>query len=361
MSTIRSERLALGEFASWPAGPVVSVFLPQDPAHTDVDTIQLKAAHQWAVEELTRSFGLSSQAAHGVMAPLLETTTVAPDRRHGTAWFLSADRNASFPLRDSTEMVVSVGSTADVLTLLPYLDLGPEYYALAISQHRVRVFRADRFDIEPVPVPKLPKSLEDALWYIRREPTLERHGSGMAHQSGGGQNLHKDDIRQFLHYVDRAMTSFLNGSHAPLVVMGVGYEAAMYINESHYRYIVTTPVTGNPDTIDIATIHDRTFAVVDGLPGPAKAAAERARSFVGTGRAVTRLDEIVGAAAAGAVDQLLVSRAAVSSGERRSVIDADHSALNNAIFTSAAAGGKIHLVPACELPAEAIATALLRY
>ena len=150
----------------------------------------------------------------------------------------------------------------DTLRLLPHLSVGPDYFVLAISQNHARVFRANRLSIEPFEVKDLPKSLEDALWYVHREPTMERHGSGAGHMSGGGQQYHKNDIHQYLHQVDKALGVALAGSHAPLVVMGVGYEASMFINESHYRHVVHTPVSGNPDQVDLLTIHARTWAVV---------------------------------------------------------------------------------------------------
>ena len=44
-------RSALREFASWTTGPVVSIFLPQDPNRPDLDPLQLKAAVQWANDQ----------------------------------------------------------------------------------------------------------------------------------------------------------------------------------------------------------------------------------------------------------------------------------------------------------------------
>jgi len=274
----------------------------------------------------------------------------APSR--GAAWFLAPGRATCISLPGPAGPSIEIGPVPNTVRLLPFMENGPHYVVLAISQSRVRVFRASRFDIAPLPVPDMPKSLEDALWYIQREPTFQRHGSGMMHASGGGPQYHKDDIHQYLHMVDRALGP---------VLVGVGYEAAMFVNESHYRHIVPTPVVGNADTLDVATIHERTWAVASALPGAAQAAAARARELAGTGRAVTDLTEVGTAAVSGAVDQLIVARSATDGDQVQGPLGEDRSRLASALNAALANGATAHVVDDDELPDGALAVAILRY
>jgi hypothetical protein len=354
-------RAALRTLASWKNGPVVSIFVPQDPTRPDKDETQLKDAVQWAQESLVNEHGQSVAQAKRILAPIAVTTAELSDPGHGTAWFASPDHSLHLSLPGITDAAVEIGDSPDTLRLLSHLSTGPDYVVLAVSQNNVRVFRANRFGIEPFEVKDLPKSLDDALWYIQREPTFERHGSGVMHASGGGQQYHKDDIHQYLHMVDRALCAALAGSRAPLVVMGVGYEASMYLNESHYRHVVHTPVSGNPDALDLATIHERSWAVVSTQSGPADAAAERARELAGTGRAVTGVDEILEASQSGAVDQLLVARSLTNGGERRGRLDDERSKLSTAMTTAMAHGAGAHVVNDDSLPTGVLAVAVLRY
>ena len=354
-------RAALRTLASWTTGPVVSIFLPQDPTRPDKDQTQLKNAVQWAQESLVNEHGQSAAQAIALLAPIASAAASSGEPGHGTAWFASPEHSLRLILPGITDAAVEIGDAPDTLRLLSHLSTGPDYVVLAVSQKHVRAFRANRFAIEPLDVKDLPKSLDDALWYIQREPTFERHGSGAMHASGGGQQYHKDDIHQYLHMVDRALCAALAGSHAPLVVMGVGYEASMYINESHYRHVVHTPVAGNPDSLDLASIHERSWAVVSAQSGPADAAASRARQLAGTGRAVTGIDEIVQASQAGSVDQFLVAHSLTNGGEYRGRLDGDRARLSAALTEAMAHGAAAHVVDDSSLPVGAVAVAVLRF
>lgn len=353
-------RRAVREFSTWEPGPVVSVFLQQDPYRPDLDTLQLKAAVQWAQEALVNDHGLEAAAAASLLAPLGEAINEPPVPGHGLAWFAGPDRAVRIDVPGTTESAVEIGDAADTLRLLPYLTIGPEYYVLTVSQNHARVFKANRISIEPIQVKDLPSSMEDALWYIEREPTFERHGSGAMHASGGGQQYRKNDIHQYLHYIDKAIGAALAGSHAPLVVMGVGYEAAMFINESHYRHVVPTPVSGNPDALDLETIHAKSWELVSAHDERAQAAASRARALAGTGKAVTDPAEIVAAAQAGTVDALVVARS-LTGGERQGTLDPIRAELSTALSFSLAYGATAHVVDDDQLPAGAVAAAVLRY
>lgn len=361
MANTSLQRTDITAFSTWEAGPVVSIFLPQDTNRPDTDPTHRKAALQWAQDALVNAHGLSSSAAAAVLAPLADAVAT-PTSGGDEAWFAAPGHHARIPLPEHTEEIVSVGQVPDVLRLLPHLLSGPDYYVLTISQNHAQLFRANKYSITPVDVPELPKSLEAALWYIKREPTLERHGSGAAHTSGGGQQLHKDDIAQYLHLVDRAVTATLADSHAPLVVMGVGYEASMYINTTHYRHVVHTAVAGNPDHMDASHIHERSWAVMAAQPGPAQAAAEKARDLAGTGRAVIDTAEIAESAGRGAIDQLLVSSALTNGAPFRGSLDAERTALSRAVVTAMSTGARVHVVAPEELPTGArAAAAVLRY
>lgn len=354
-------RAALRNLSSWTTGPIVSIFLPQDPTRPDTDQTRAKNAVQWAQDSLVNDHGQSAAEAAAILAPVEQASVAQAPAGHGTAWFVSPHHSLHLALPGVTDEAIEIGDAPDTLRLLSQLSTGPDYVVLAVSQKHARVFRANRFTIEPLEVKDLPKSLDDALWYVQREPTFERHGSGAVHASGGGQQYHKDDIHQYLHLVDRAVCAALAGSHAPLVVMGVGYEASMYINESHYRHVIHTPVPGNPDALDLASIHERSWAVVSSQSAPADAAAARARQLAGTGRAVTNIDEIVDASRSGSVDQFVVAHSLTNGGERRGRLDGDRAKLSAALTEAMAHGAAAHVVPDDALPTGAVAVAVLRY
>ena len=361
------QRSAITTFSTWTTEPVVSIFVPQDTTRPDTEPTRLKASVQWAQDELVRSCSIDLGAAARLLSPLtggqvLPTAAAGSVPTRGVAYFAAPGHHLRIPLADRTDDAVSIGPVADTLRLLPHLLSGPEYHVLTVSQNHAQLFSANRLSITPVQLADLPKSLEDALWYIKREPSLERHGSGAAHTSGGGQQFHKEDIAQYLHLIDRAVTSHLADSQSPLVVMGVAYEASMYINSSHYRHVVRTPVAGNADHLDLAGIHERTWAVMEGQPGPAQTAAERARNLIGTGRTLIEPADIAASASQGAIDQLLVSAALTNGLPFRGLLDGERVSLCRAVIAAMASGARIHVVQPEELPSGARGSAaVLRY
>ena len=242
-----------------------------------------------------------------------------------------------------------MGDVPHVLGLLPWLDTGPGYLVLALSQHHVHVFTAGRYHIEPLEVPDLPSRLEDALWYVRREPTFQRHGSGAMHASGGGTQWRKADVQRFVQLVDEVLVATTRSAPTlrdrALVAVGVGYEAAMF-RDIHGEALV---VEANPDQWSLARLHERTWPLVSGRPGPAQLAAVRVAERAGTGMAVLEPADIRAAAEEGAVAELLVARSATG------VPD-----LDEAVLAAVSTGAAVWSVRDDELPTGAPAAALLR-
>jgi hypothetical protein len=345
------------ELAEWPEGAVVSIYVPVDPAHRDVDRVSLKASLQWAGEELVARHHFTPADA----AALTAAADMPAAMQSGTVvWFLGRGRGRCVLLPEPVGPATVVGEVADVMGLLPYLGDNGAYFVLALSQHRVRLFRASRYRIDPVTVPDLPKSLEEALWFVHREPTFERHGSGAMHASGGGREWHKDDMQRFVQLVDEAVLPVLRGSTAPLVVLGVGYEAAMFVNVSRYRHVVREPVEGNPDSLDADQVHERSWAVAKDRVSVAGDLLAKARELLGTGMAVSDAVELRTAAVSGAVGSLLVTPAATAVPTVQRELGAEREALCRAVLSAAASGAGLFVAPDDRLPGGGAAVALLR-
>lgn len=345
------------DLSEWPEGAVVSLYVPVNPAHRDVDRVALKAALQWAEEELVAHHGFSPADA----GALAGAASVPAAVQAGTVvWFLGRDRARCVLLPEPIGPSTVVGPVPDVLGVLPYLGDNGNYFALALSQHRVRLFRASRYRIESVKVPDLPKSLEEALWFVRREPTFERHGSGVMHASGGGREWHKDDMQRFVQLVDEALLPVMRGSTAPLVVLGVGYEAAMFVNVSRYRHVVREPVEGNPDSLDAEQVHARSWAVAKDRVSAVGDLLAKARELMGTGMAVADATELSAAAVSGAVGSLLVSPTATAVPTAPGELDSAREALCRVVLWSVGSGAGVFVAPDDRLPGGAAAVALLR-
>jgi hypothetical protein len=206
----------------------------------------------------------------------------------------------------------------------------------------------------------MPGAIEDALWYIRREPN--RQGAGAAHPTGAGtQDLRKDDVRQYIHLIDKAITPALNGADGPLVVVGVEYEASMFINHTHYRHTIDIPISGSPDSMHLDELHRRSWEFVRSQDRAASNALEALRRLAGTGKTAADSDEVVVASHNGAVRDLLVARTTTDGGDaarasaedRRNIVVAVNEGLLHQVH--------IHIVDDDALPGGVHVAAVLRY
>ena len=356
----------LSTLVDWVAPPLVSTFVPVDfsrPQPTDPVFKVLRRTAQIVTARLTDEYGLGQAAAATFTAPLLDESIIddVPRTSRGLAVFVSSDRAMHVALPITVGPAVEIGDRLDVLRLLPAIVDDIEFYALTISKKGAQLHRGSRFDFEIVPVPDMPDSIDEALWYIRREPIRNRQGSGVLHGAGGGEDLRKDDVRQYIHLIDKAITPVLRGVEAPLVVIGVEYEAAMFINHTHYRHTVDVAVQGSPESMSAAELHRRSWEFVASRSQAATDAVERLDQLAGTGKTATDLTELVAASQDGSVGELLVARSATVDDEvpqmpaeqRRCVVTAVNECLRHR--------ASIHIVDDQLLPDDVRIAAVLRY
>ena len=330
----------------------------------DLLTKALRHAAQTAIAKLTDQHAFEPGAAAAFVAPLSAEALLddVPRSARGLAIFMSPERALFVAMPITMGPAVEVGTRADLLRLLPALVDDIEFFAVTIDKKGAQLFRGSRFDFEVVPVPDMPGSIDDALWYIRREPMLNRQGSGTLHGAGGGQDLRKDDVRQYIHLIDKAITPVLNGAESPLVVFGVEYEAAMFINHTHYRHTLDIAISGSPESLSAEELHQRSWEYVRSLAHSAAGdALERLRRLDGTGKTATDPDDVVTASLNGSVSDLLVARSATDPDETLpAATDRRHRAVD-AVNEGFRHRARIHVVDDDELPGGINVAAVLRY
>jgi Bacterial archaeo-eukaryotic release factor family 3 len=349
----------------WEAPLLVSAFVPVDysrPQASVALTKALRHAAQTAINRLTHEHGVEPGAAAEWVAPLLADSVLenVSSSVRGLAVFMSPGRAVHLALPVEIGPAVEVGDRVDLLRLLPAFVDDIEFFALTIDKKGARLFRGSRFEFHSVPVLDMPGSIDEALWYIRREPVLNRQGSGVLHGAGGGQDLRKDDVRQYIHLIDKAITPALNGARAPLVVFGVEYEAAMFINHTHYRHTVEIAVSGSPESMSNDELHQQSWEFVQSQVQTSDEALERLRRLDGTGKTATDPSDVVAASSSGSVSDLLVARSLTDAGEIPPPASG-RSAIVSAVNESFRHRARIHVVDDDALPGGVSVAAVLRY
>jgi hypothetical protein len=133
----------------------------------------------------------------------------------------------------------------------------------------------------------------------------------MFHGHGGAPDASKDFVAEFFREIDRALANVLRMGTEPLVFAGVDYLFPIYQEANTYANLLPQPVIGNPELWSADELRARAWPLVESIVRKERE-AEIARygNRISQGRALNRLEDIMIAAHAGAVETLFLDPAA---------------------------------------------------
>ncbi|MGE0686195.1 MAG: hypothetical protein AB7P33_05605 [Dehalococcoidia bacterium] len=289
-------------------------------------------------------------------------------------------RTVRLPLSVGNQAVVA--DEFHVKPLLPlFFENGP-FYLLKLSQNAVRLYQGQRFALNELDVPDLPRSIDDALWADQMSGQQQFHtvntgvsGRGDAIFHGNGddaQSRHKEDLKRFFDMVDHAVTRFLTPSRAPLVVASVEYLQPIYREANSYGNLLDDGVSGSPEALSEDELGRRAWQIVEAYyDEEQRQVAERFGNQIGTGLASADLEQIVMAASEGRIDTLWVSREddvwgeVADDGAVRAVHEekqpGDRDLIDLAATRTLVASGRVFAVEPHRVPSGTAMAAILRY
>lgn len=368
---------AVRELACWPGRPCVSIYLPLDPTHPNIDAarLELKDLARDARHQLT-AMSFRRPAVEKLLAPVEELFGAERWLLGSRGYGLFSAPNFAMQVRvDVAVPSVSVVAGGFVVTpLVSALLDADRFYVLAVSQNQAHFFRGQRDALIDVAVPDLPASRADALWYEHHERQLNVHGgshlgvdriTGTLHGSPSARDLRKQQLLRYFRFVDEALWSVLHDETAPLLVAGADHELAVYREANRYPHLAGTVDVGNPERLDNADLHDKVWPVAAAvLDAPRRALVERVGA---SPESLTSIPAIVAACREGRVAALLAQPTRLRWGridaaeghlERR---PGDIELVSAAIGAALAQGAAIYPAAPGELPGDVSVAAVARY
>jgi hypothetical protein len=209
---------------------------------------------------------------------------------------------------------MAILSQEEIKTVIAESQRDARFYILALSQKSIRLLECSRAQVQEVPLPHVPKSMDEAL-PDGPAPQLQRHTLPMDARNASwfhGHGVGTDDVdvinlTRYFHRVHDGVEEILKHQHAPLVLGCVEYLAPLYKEVCTYRHILETIVAGNPDGVKNEELHQEAWTIVE--PHLAQAQAQAAAQYhegVAKGRASHSLTDILAAAYQGRVATLFV-------------------------------------------------------
>jgi hypothetical protein len=376
----------LMKLAEAKSGERVSIYIPVETAGpaTRENPIRFKNAVRQA-EELLIPLMPRAEEARRLLDPiraLEDDKEFWENQGRGFAAFVDAQEVRTFRLPFDVPEVVSVAHVYHLKPLLPFLTENAAYFLLDLNLNHVRLYRADRNEIDEVAIPGLPDSLDNALWPDQWQDQQQLHSTGMGvggrgtavtHSSGDeAQDRRKEDILRFFQMIDAALAPMLAEERRPLVIACVPYLKPLYDDANTYRNVLEPVATQDPEAASPEALAARCWPLVESyLQGRERQDRERYGDQLATERAVNAIDSVVAAAVEGRVDTLWVSTDdevwgrfdelahLISVHDQRQPGDVD--LLDRAAVHTLVAGGRVHTVSRERVPDKAVAAAVLRF
>ncbi|WP_109473079.1 hypothetical protein [Ornithinimicrobium cavernae] len=361
-------------------GPRVSAFVPTHRAgHVrdgDGDRLRWKNLLV-AVENRLLEDGLGRDAVKELLAPAwsLHGDGMAWSYMgDGLAMFLRPGWHATYRVPLDLPELATVGSDFVLTPVLPLLS-DRNYVVLTVSQKNVRVLRGSRDQINELDVPSVPRAFEDVM--TREGPqsdTVPRpNASGRPSQGGAVyygasslDNVHKEDLVEFLREVARGVEDHLAGRTIPLILAGLPEWVALYREISSYPHLIDPAIERNPDDMPVDDLRRAAWELVaERLSRENATLLDRLHEQFARGRGVVGFEETCRAAHEGRVDTLLLppeTSSAEPPGTRpvvRLVDYPDYALVASAVGATLRTGGAIRVVD--ELPGVVPAAAVVRY
>lgn len=259
------------ELAGFNADNCISLFFATHRAGVEVnehfDPIQFKNALQDVTNRLKEK-GLDQGYIEHLLKPgydMIRDDSFWVKLTPGLAVFIANGyfKYIKMPLSPVEETIIE--NSFYVAPLVPVMTSKEQFYLLVISKKQAKLFRADKFGMEYVPVENLPKGIEDVQSDDKDDETTFRTGGRGGRGGTGGANFHgigggnpddKTNIATYLEAVDDVIwKNVLSKETSPLLLAGVEYLIPIYKSVSDYNHIWEDALTGSHEHEDTATLY----------------------------------------------------------------------------------------------------------
>lgn len=379
----------LAALASSTTPPAVSIYVPvrRDTRDIREGAVRLKNALAAASDQLLAQ-GHRRPDVVKLLEPaqaVVEDGSFWREERDNLALFLAPGLFQLHKLPSEPPELVVVAPRPHVKPLLPMLADDGRFYVLAASAGDARLYvgsRAGLVEIEAdMPRSVAEISAETDYQNMRhaapaaRPRTAAPVGMPATHNFGEDpEEQRKAQLIEYLRRLHNALEDRLAGDRAPTVLVAPpevhGHLRALAKDVAFHGEGLQI----DPAALDLAELHRETYELVRPLFARRRAEdLERFRALAGSGdpRAATSLPDVLAAAPFGRVEALLVAEDVpvwgvpdAAEGEAR--IEPEPTAENQDLTDYAAVqallqGGRVHVLPRAEMPAEGALAAILRY
>jgi hypothetical protein len=393
LDTVKPEELPgvltkeiFNDLASFSAECCVSILLPTHASGVEineqVDSTNFKTALQDVEKKLSEKKA-NQLLIQKILQPaydLLRDDSFWLKLSDGLAVYMSENTFKYIKLPAAPIQETMVNSSFLVAPLIPFVSRSEYFYLLSISKKRAKLFKADYFGMQFIPVDELPYGVDDVVHFENKDDqqlfrTGGRGGTGGAnfHGIGAGKPDDKTNVGMYLKEVDRTLwEAVLREEHAPLLLAGVEYQLPIYRSVSAYKNIWPDAMTGNHDYDNIPTLYARAKEIMQPFFDEKR---DKALNDYGNKSATALtssiIEDVIPAAYYGQIAQLFVEEHAHIWGTFDEAANElklhpekqEHSEclVDKAVIKTIQTGGEVFIMPKDKMPQDSPLAAIMRY
>ncbi|HYC27241.1 MAG TPA: hypothetical protein VEB42_00475, partial [Chitinophagaceae bacterium] len=370
------------ELANFRSEASISLYLPTHSAGVEVNEHRDQIAFKQTIQEIAGMLKNKGHNQSGIERLLEPAYTLVRDdafwlnMRQGLAVFISDGyfRYMKLPFSPGRDIMINNAFKVSPLTRL--MMEKDYFYILVISKKQLKLFKADAFGIQFIPVQGLPEGMIDAQAPDKDDETTfrmgGRGGTGGAnfHGVGGGNNV--DDKARIATYFEAAddviWKEVLHNDTAPLMLAGVEYLIPIYKSVSDYNHVCDEALTGSHERDDATALYEQ---AMEKMAYHFMKRVNKAKELYGnqsaTALTTSIVDDIVPAAHYGQVSHLFVQKGARIMGRfdemnnKLEMTEDGDDLVDVAVAKTLLSGGEVFLLEKEQMPAEAELAAVLRY
>ena len=376
----------VSELANHSADPSITIYLRTHAYGMEVnekfDTIAFKNALQKATELLKKK-GIDEGIIKRILEPgydILRNDAFWKRLSPGLAFFMADGfcRYIKMPVQPDEDVLIN---TSFFISQLTGILTNPEYfYLLVISKKQAKLFRADAFGMEFVPVERLSRlsgeggTVEGGENASVEKPESQVQATGVSiYGSGERTTDNKTNIALYLENADDILwDEVLHKENAPLLLAGVEYLIPIYRSVCDYHNVWPDALTGSYEHSDTATLYQQAKAVMQPYFGQrlSKAITNFGNQSA-TSLTSTSPTEIIPSAYYSRVSHLFVRKNTHIWGvfdEANNELhvhdayqDGDDDMIEKAVLKTILTGGEVFMLDPLEMPAQSELAAILRY
>jgi hypothetical protein len=384
---LTKERFA--ELANYKADCAVSVYIPTHRAGVEVneqlDVVAFKSILN-TVEQQLKQKGQNQATIEALLKPgydLIREEGFWKDLSNGLAIFIADGFCKYIKMPVACERKIVIESSFYVTPLIPIMTSSEYFYVLVISKQTVKLFKADAWGMQIVPV-DLPQGIEEVKRISGLDATTFRQGesgrranpaaiAGQSHGAGGGNPDDKDNIATYFEAVDDILwKEIFNKENAPLVLAGVEYEIPIYKSVCDYHNVWEQALTGSRERQETTLLYQDAKELMQPY---FEQRLQKALDIYGNKSATALTSsipaDVIPAVHYGRISHLFVCKDCHIWGSfdemsnelqlHGTANEQSEDLLDNAVVKTLATGGEVFLLDKERMPADSAVAALMRY